>query len=206
MSRRESRSQGFSLMEVLVGLTLLALISVSVTQMMRTGLLLWQASERDDAGAELTHTGRLVEGWLARALPPRAFDPDGPAIFVGQPSRLTFLVDGHAGRKLAGYSRMTLAAVPSEACRGGADLVLTWEDVAAAAQFEPAAADSRILLACADTIHFRYGGPRPGQQGYFLSDSDSWADRSSLPLRVSVEATAGGRRFTITSRLVFAGY
>lgn len=205
MTRRRARQSGFSLMEVLVGLTLLALIAVSVSQMMRTGLRLWQASERDDAAAEMVQSGRLIEGWLARALPPRAFDPDGPAVFEGQADRLVFLVDGQAGRKLAGYSRLSIAAVPSRECSGRADLVLTWEDVTAAGQFTASATDSRTLFACAESVRFRYGGPRPSGQGYILADGDAWQDRSNLPVRVSVEARDGGRSFTITSRLSFSG-
>lgn len=204
MTRRRSARAGFSLMEVLVGLTLLALIAVSVSQMMRTGIRLWQASERDDAAAELTQTGRLIESWLSRALPPKAFDPDGPTVFVGQADRLVFLVDGQAGRKLAGYSRLSVAAVPSRDCAGRSDLVLTWEDVTAAGQFTASATDSRTLFACAESVRFRYGGPRPSGQGYMLADGDVWTDRSNLPVRVSVEAEAGGRSFAITSRLGFA--
>ena len=204
MQRSPARG-GFSLMEVLVGLTLLSLIALSVSQTMRIGLRIWQASERDDGALELVQTSRLVESWVTRALPPTAFDKDGPVVFQGLPDRLTFLVDGQAGRKLIGYSRMSLSAVANPDCSGRQDLVLTWEDVAAASHLTAAASDTRVLVACAETIRFRYGGPRRGAQGRELVNDERWLDETFLPSLVSVEAQAGDHKFSLTTHLRYSG-
>lgn len=200
MRRREA---GFSLMEVLVGLTLLALISLAVSQTMRTGLRLWQASGRDDAASEALRTSELIEGWVARALPPKAFDPDVPAVFVGKPDQMSFLLDGQTGRKLAGYSRVTLMARASRDCEGQ-DLVLVWEDVSAAADFAGQASDARTLLKCAETIKFQYAGPRRSVQGTQLFRSNTWNEAASLPLLVSVQAAGQSETFDLAARLRFA--
>ena len=68
MIRRPASEAGFSLLEMLVGLTLLALISVAVTQSVRSGLRLWQAAPANDPEAEWQQTEWLVERWLSRAV------------------------------------------------------------------------------------------------------------------------------------------
>lgn len=195
---------GFSLMEVLIGLTLLALISVSVAQSVRTGLRFWSSADADDAAAELRQTSRLVEGWVARSLSPRAFEPDTAQVFAGRSDQLTFIVDGQAGRKPAGYSRFTLAARPGTDCPGRYDLILLWEDVAAAGQFAASASDSRTLLSCAEQVTFEYSGRRRSADGLVLVREANWSDASALPMHVSIEALAGSERFVIASRLRFS--
>lgn len=204
MSGPGQRQSGFSLMEVLIGLTLLALISVSVTQSVRTGLRFWSAAEADTSAAELRQTSQMIEGWLSRALSPRAFDPDTTGVFIGRPDLVTFLVDGQAGRKLAGYSRFTLAARPGADCPGRSDLVLVWEDVTAAGRLAASASDSRTLIACAETIGFEYSGRRQTGQGLVFVREANWRDDSSLPLNVSIYADDNESRFRISARLRFS--
>ncbi|MFN3312435.1 MAG: type II secretion system protein J [Hyphomonas sp.] len=204
MSRRRTGQGGFSLMEVLIGLTLLALISVSVAQSVRTGIRFWSSADADDAAAELRQTSHLVESWVARSLSPRAFEPDTAQVFAGRPDQLTFIVDGQAGRKPAGYSRFTIAARPGAGCPGRYDLTLVWEDVSAAGQFAPSASDSRTLLSCADHVRFEYSGRRRSAEGLLLVREANWSDASALPMHVSIEAQAGPQRFAIASRLRFS--
>ncbi|MFN7055074.1 type II secretion system protein J [Hyphomonas sp.] len=204
MTAPRSRSAGFSLMEVLVGLTLLALVSVAVTQSVRTGLRVWQSAATETAAAELRQTSRLVESWVARALPQRGVEAEDVVVFRGGERQLSFLVDGQAGRKPAGYSRITLAARPDRACPGGADLVLTWEDVTAAGQFAASASDSRILVRCAEDIRFTYSGWRRSPQGPQFAREAMWTDDLSLPAHIAISAKSGRDEFRISAPLIFS--
>jgi len=202
MRRRSAAQAGFSLLEMLVGLTLLALISVAVTQSVRTGLRLWQAAESNDAETEWQQTQWLIERWLSRALSPRGYDLDSRVIFEAREDGLSFLVDGQVGRKPSGYSRIGLAAKSNPVCPGRSDLVLTWEDVTMASNFAPGASDERVLFTCADSLVFDYGGPpEAGQAGL---PGESFRANGDLPRVVRIHFTTGGKARTVSARLIYA--
>jgi prepilin-type N-terminal cleavage/methylation domain-containing protein len=200
VTRPAASQSGFSLLEMLVGLTLLALISVAVTQSVRTGLRLWQAAEANDSEAEWQQTEWLIERWMARALSPASYDLDSRLIFDPRPDGVTFLVDGQVGRKPAGYSRIGLAARPNPVCPSQADLVLTWEDVTMASSFSPGERDERVLFECADAISFTYHSaagtaPTVGESATFFSE---------LPAAISVRLTTSGKPRNLSARMVYA--
>lgn len=202
MRRRRAAQAGFSLLEMLVGLTLMALISVAVTQSVRTGLRLWQAAEANDAETEWQQTEWLIERWLSRALSPRGYDLDSRVIFEARPDGVNFLVDGQVGRKPSGYSRIGLVARANPVCPGRSDFVLTWEDVTIASNFAPGASDERVLFECADGLVFDYGGPpASGQAG--LPD-ESFRNGDDLPRVVQIRLTAGGKARLVSARLIYA--
>lgn len=201
MSRARRSEAGFSLLEMLVGLTLLGLISVAVTQSVRTGLRMWQAAEANDEAAEWQQTAQLVEHWMSRALPPRAFDLDSRVIFDSGPAGVRFLVDGQVGRKPAGYSRIALQAVSNPVCPGGADLVLTWEDVAKASNFAVAASDSRVLAACADAVEFDFGDGPPLPQGL---EEPEYIVGAELPRSIRIRVVREDREQVLAARLLYA--
>lgn len=202
MNRKRDGQAGFSLLEMMVGLTLLALISVAVTQSVRTGLRMWQAAESNDAMAEWQQTERLVEHWLSRALPPNAYDTESTVIFEQTPAGVRFLVDGEVGRKPAGYSRISLQAADNPACRDRQDLVMTWEDVAFAANFAPSASDRRVILECADAISFEYdrGAALPPE----LEMQASLTVSKELPQIVRIRVTRDGVTKVLAARLLYA--
>lgn len=201
---RHTPTAGFSLMEVLVGLTLLALISVSVGQTVRTGIAMWRASDKNNAAAELNRTGELVEDWIGRALPPGAFDRGEGAVFVGAPDQVSFLVDGRVGRKLLGYSRITLAARPAATCRAGEDLVLVWEDVKASGGYAAHARDTRTLVDCAESIRFEYAGWRRGEPGSGIARVSEWDGDGGLPEWVTLKVIKPGKGLSLQARLRYS--
>lgn len=202
MSRARDGQAGFSLLEMMVGLTLLALISVAVTQSVRTGLRMWQAAESNDSMAEWQQTERLVEHWLSRAVPPNAYDTESTVIFEPTPAGVRFLVDGQVGRKPAGYSRISLQARENPACRDRQDLVLTWEDVAFAANFAPSASDRRVIMECAEAITFEYdrGFALPAE----LETQANMALNSELPRIVRIRVIRDGVTKVLAARLLYA--
>lgn len=200
MSTRAPNQAGFSLLEMLVGLTLLALISVAVTQSVRTGLRLWQAAEANDSETEWQQTEWLIERWLSRAVPPREFDVDSRLVFEGNDRGVRFVVDGQVGRKPAGYSRIGLFTRDNAVCPGKRDLILSWEDVSLAGSFAPAASDERVLFDCIDDIVFEYDNGQPNQA---LSGAVQSPVAGELPRAVRIRLTAGGKPRTIAARLLY---
>jgi hypothetical protein len=189
-------------MEMLVGLTLLALISVAVTQSVRTGLRMWQAAEANDTEAEWQQTEWLVERWLSRAISPSEFDIDNRVIFDPQPGGLTFVVDGQVGRKPSGYSRIGLVARENPVCPGRADFILTWEDVTMASSFAPSARDERLLFECADAVKFDYSAAGLAETAVLPDGAITLT--KELPRAVRIELMAGGKLRTISARLLYA--
>ncbi len=202
MTRARSKTAGFSLLEMLVGLTLLALISVAVTQSVRTGLRLWQAAEANDRESEWQQTGWLIERWMSRALSPASFDLDSRVIFEARPDGLRFVVDGQVGRKPSGYSRIGLIAKDNPVCPARADFVLTWEDVSFAANFAAGASDERVLFECVDGLTFDYVTGAAAAGEVFAAESTGESDE--LPRAVRIRFTAGGKARTLSARLRYA--
>lgn len=202
MSRGAKGSAGFSLLEMLVGLTLLALISVAVTQSVRTGLRLWQAAEANDSESEWQQTGWLIERWLSRALSPKSFDLDSRVIFEANPDGVRFLVDGQVGRKPSGYSRIGLIAKENPVCPSRSDFVLTWEDVTFAGNFAPGASDERVLFECVDGLAFEYVSATQSETALVVGETFESSDE--LPRVVRIRFTSGGKSRTLSARLQYA--
>jgi len=80
------RDEGFSLIEVLAAITLMALSAALISQALRFGVLTSdRLTARTDALTTQTIARRTLTRLISRALPP---GPD--AIFEGDPTRLTF--------------------------------------------------------------------------------------------------------------------
>ncbi len=203
MSRRPVKSSGFSLMEVLVALVLLSMIAAATSQALRLGIQFWNATQRDDVMREHQRVASMIEGWIATALPPLAFDFEGRPVFEGKADRLSFLTDRPAGWKLSGYSRITITTQPNPACQRS-DLVLIWEDVVAASGFEASETDTQILLRCVHSVTYAYAGVRMSPAGRQFVREDAWADSSALPRLVTLSARNDSDVFTMTARLRYS--
>jgi general secretion pathway protein J len=198
--------RGFTLIEILVAVTLLGLLMAALLGGVRLGVRAWEAS-----GTRLDDSARLaaVQDFLRDRLT-AAYELEGQSggaqtqpAFVGEPDRLSFvtLMPEHLG---AGFDHMVLALTD------GPDLAVTWwpsqpgEDTAtqnaatqntatpnaaipnAAAGDTAAARDavhSRVLLAHVAELQFAYFGEvQPKQPPVW---SDVW-NQPLLPLLVRV--------------------
>jgi general secretion pathway protein J len=109
------RQHGFSLLEMLVALTVLGLLMVGLNEGVRTGLGLWSAQTRHVGGiAQLDSTARLLRSLLVSIPlgPAAASDPGSPPVaisFSGSADQLAFVGDMPTGLGSTRRANITLA-------------------------------------------------------------------------------------------------
>jgi general secretion pathway protein J len=126
-ARARIASTGFTLVEVLVALTLLGLIVVMIGGTFRIGARAWDVSARSiDAAGQVEAVQNLLRRELAQA--DRLFfeTPDGgmEPVFDGSGKRLRFAAPLSVGRTSAGLYALLFEASGEE---GSADLALSWQ-------------------------------------------------------------------------------
>jgi general secretion pathway protein J len=156
--RIEPQAAGFTLVEILVAITLLGLLMAALFGGVQLGVRAWEASEErlDESSRLATVQGflreRLAQAYLLEDLAPRA---DAVPPFMGEPDRLSFvtLMPEHLG---GGFQRMVLAVT---AAAEESDLTIAWWP----AELDDAAVDpevlrSRALLAGVAELRLAYFG------------------------------------------------
>jgi general secretion pathway protein J len=177
---------GFTLLELLVAITLLGLLMVVLLGGLRLGARAWEVTEtRLDDSARMQVVQDFVRQRLAQALPWWAIDESGRQwlLFHGEPDRLEFVAQlpEHLG---GGFHEFALLLDASGATR---DLVVRWRRIAA--PDEAAAGDvpfQKVLLPDVEDLDFAYfGTPGADQPAGWL---DRWSDLDGLPtlLRMTV--------------------
>ena len=183
--RRSPAEWGFTLLEILVAVTLLGLLMVALLGGVRLGVRAWEASgTRLDDDARLTAVQgflreRLTQARLSEASPPTI--QTRPA-FRGERDRLSFvtLMPEHLG---VGPERMILALTKAG---DGADLSVEWwpadlgDDPDAAGD----ALHGRLLLAHVAELRLAYFGQVETRQPPVWSEA--W-NQPLLPLLVRVQ-------------------
>jgi general secretion pathway protein J len=157
-ARIEPKAAGFTLVEILVAITLLGLLMAALFGGVQLGVRAWEASEErlDESSRLATVQGflreRLAQAYLLEELAPRA---DARPAFAGEPDRLSFitLMPEHLG---GGFQRMVLAVTAADE---GSDLAVTWwpaelDDAAVG----PDALRRRALLAHVAELRLSYFG------------------------------------------------
>lgn len=188
-------SRGFTLVELLVALTLLGLISVVLLGGLRFGTRAWEAGDvRAEALAETEAIQGLLRRTIERAMIPRlaAGAAEGPEFFLGEEDRLRLVtvVPGHIG--IGGLYWIELALVGEDA--DGLRLDLIWrlyrpretaslEDMAE--EEETPIGGRRTLVEGIEQAAFAYYG---GQDGTgHLEWRDRWEATAGLPNLVALE-------------------
>ena len=193
MKIRAARSLGFTLVELLVVLTLLSLMVLAMASALRT---VAQSQERVDH--KLTHIDdyRLAVGFIRDTLgrisarrQVRGMDEKtSPYLFAGAPDAVAWVgvMPARYGSGGRHFFRLGLENV-----EGQARLVLRfapWEPDAAAFP-DWAAADSRILADEVQALSMRYENDREEPPAW----SAGWTDPAQLPGRIAIDiATVAG--------------
>jgi general secretion pathway protein J len=197
---RPERARGFTLLELLVAMTLLGVLMAALFGALRLGARVWEAGEaRLDASARIQVVQGFLRQQLAATVPliestgdPRTF---GALLFAGTGEGLRFvsLLPEHLG---AGASLMELALRPAPG-RGPGDLVLRLRplDPSDASAGEPAS-EERVLLAAVERLELAYFGA--GQPGAAPIWWQEWQGQRALPALVRLRLAfppGDGRRW-----------
>lgn len=160
MEGSQDRS-GFTLVELLVTVTLIGAISVALFGGLRFGTRAWESgTERSERFAQVEIGQSLLRRQLEQALVQQNAEGDGT--FVGENDRLTFTAPAPSQFGLGGIYRFDLSL---ERRAGQNDLVLRWqlyrpdEDTA---PFDPTI-EQRTLIEKVEEVEFAYFGSRRGR-------------------------------------------
>ncbi|HSA82842.1 MAG TPA: prepilin-type N-terminal cleavage/methylation domain-containing protein [Geminicoccaceae bacterium] len=156
--RIEPRAAGFTLVEILVALTLLGLLMAALFSGVQLGVRAWETSEeRLDESSRLTTVQGFLRERLAEAYLREDFDPraNTPPAFAGEPDRLSFvtLMPEHLG---GGFQRMVLAVTAADE---RSDLAVAWWPAELdGTAVDPDSVRRRALLADVAELRLAYFG------------------------------------------------
>lgn len=184
---RPGVSRGFTLVELLIALTLIGLLSVVLLGGLRFGTRVWETGhERSAASAEIEGLHGLLRRQLSQARLP-AQGPGAPAdtaSFVGTSERVRFTAPLPDYVGVGGLYRFELAPVE----RGeGAALELAWQLYRPdrSEWFEEETLSRRILIEGVERLRVRYFGT--SEAGEEPQWHDSWDSPGALPALIALE-------------------
>jgi len=178
------RDAGFTLLELLVAITLLAFLSVGVVAGLRFGNEVWRKAQgRNIAANDMRVAERILAGNLARVYPKFIASATGGGTidFDGARSSVTFLstlpASGH-------ISRNTLRAVAD-----GSGLAMQFDTVPELAH-ERAGATTQVLLRRLSAVEFSYYGTAEDSKA--PAWHSTWQDQGALPDLIRIRAASAG--------------
>lgn len=175
-----SATAGFSLVELLVAVTLVALLTVALFGGLRFATRSADAvGRRIDHGAQIAVAYDFMQNELAGAvaLPAAPRSPDAAIDFTGEPDAVSFVVQPPTYLALGGLHWLHVAL---EGEGAGRRLVVSWQPVQRGPVATPAATlRPSILLEGVKSVAFAYFGvqDRSGPPAW----SGRWTDRRALP-------------------------
>ena len=178
-----SRSAGFSLVEVIVAATLLALLSSLLLGGLHLGVRVMEAgNRRQDRTERLTAAYNFMRQQLARAQPMfEIADAENRALmFDGAPDRVTVVSIAPDYLFNTAYQRLTIRL---EHNASGKRLVARWRAMQRWTDGEPPAHTSILLSGLAAAEFTYFGQSQKGGPGRWASE---WRSPRALPLLVRV--------------------
>jgi len=185
------RARGFTLVEVMIGLALLAMLMSLAAYGVQMGARSWTRAETITADLDDIET---VQGWLrrliVRALPAYATaDPANLSIlFTGEPDTMLLVAPQPATQGTGPPAAQRIFLAPANGAPG---LFVRWQ--LNAPQGAPPARED-LLLDHVAMLRFGYFGPaEPGQPAGW---QDRWVNRDRLPdlIRISITRDRKGLR------------
>ena len=172
-------AEGFTLLELLVAVSLVALLSVLLFGGLRIGLRSADAVDRRvDRSAQIALAYDFMQNELAdaRPLPTQPGALRSPIDFAGEPDGLSFVAVPPDDVALGGFQLFQVALQGQGQNRR---LVVSWKQVERGATAEPTMVQPSILLDGVTSVEFAYFGAvdrnRPPEW------QDHWTDMLTLP-------------------------
>jgi len=176
---------GFTLVELLVVITLVGLISVALFGGLRFGIRVWEVGAyRSDRLSEIEVAQSLLRRLLLRTV--LTADDEGNLTFEGDEQGLLFTAPAPAQFGLGG---IYLFEIFTERVEEGEDLILRWQLFRADDQDELFGenSESRVLVEGIEGMSIRYFGVPDGSSRRADPDWESeWKDAEILPEMVGI--------------------
>lgn len=172
---------GFTLMELLVAMTLLGLVMVLLTGGIRFGARVW---ERSEAQGSHTDTIRVAQEFLrrqlSRAYPLFVTDPTNPHVeFSGNEDSMALLTTAPQAFSQPGRIRLRIASTKNA---NSADLIIAMQDELAK---NDSFGETQTLVRGFESLSFSYFGTLPRDKE--PSWHHDWTDARTFPLLIRVE-------------------
>jgi general secretion pathway protein J len=184
---------GFTLLELLIAMTLLGLLMTLIFSGLRFGTRVWERNEVHGAGTdEVRLVQSLIRGEIEAAYPYYdVTDASHPhVVFDGRPDSVSFLAPTPFALGAAGRSRVSFIAISQGSSR---KLVMTARPELARDE-DDKVTERDVLLDGLQAVSFSYfGSDGPGDAPHWR---DRWEDATRVPLlvRVALKFEKSGNR------------
>jgi general secretion pathway protein J len=187
-ARLHRGAEGFTLVELLVAITLIALLTVGLYQAFGIGTRAARTvSANIDRPAEIALAYDFMRRAFSAAEPVPTATNSAPAAinFDGERQALSFVAMPPAYLAIGGFQLLRLGLEPG---KNGARLTVTWAGVARGPIApQPTMLQPSILIDQLRSVAFAYFGvPGPKQKAAWL---DRWSQRDALPQLIRVRLT-----------------
>jgi general secretion pathway protein J len=195
--KRAPRS-GFTLLEMLLAITLLSMIVTAILGGLHLGRRAWETGKTYESVSEIEEAARALNAQLARAASVRMPRANGGqfVVFRGTPDRCRFVALSEGGAQWGGLILTEIAGPP-----GPHEDVALWSGVFRPSQGIDVPRDSmRRVSILRNAASFRLSYFGEVEEGRPPAWTDQWIDHPDLPLLVGVRLAgeSGGRTVDVS--------
>lgn len=187
MNRRAP--DGFTLLELLLAISLLSLITASIMGGVHMGRRSWETTRASDALDEADTAMRAATGLLAKSFlftpePTQLNAAEQPPLFLGAPANCRFVALSEGG---AQYGGLILTEIGVDDGPDGAELAVWTKVYRPKEGLSPNRGSMKktVVLTGVTSVEFAYFGAQ--QQGNAPSWTGGWKSPTALPALVSIK-------------------